>query len=318
LSEIASTRRVVESRGYRFEIAEVNRGLKSGTTLHVSTYRSSLSRNLGNVAELVLCNDEHRVYVSSLGRGGTSELTASEQSRFARTGSLLTNEDGQPDPLPVVLALNEALEAEGIDISRVRSDSSGRMLTAALAWCRPNGAISTIMHNAPPHVAPLGRLPLATRLLYEDHRLVRPMTLASPDPDRIDSSFIDWVRVGLPSSWPQAPPHRDGVTWSNFLGLARPSRSVEACPLALDLRAVRSRHNRARTVLLFGALDPLFTRLTRSDLERLATSVSDVGTGQVAIAVVPTARHNAHAAFPRLYQTIESMLQGSADDDTEI
>ena len=318
LEELQTTTRVIASGGYAFEIAEVNRASSSTATLQVSTYRSSITGNPGNAAELAYEDQGRRlVYVSSLGQGRTSPLTNSEKRRFARTGSLLCDERGRADPLPVCHALQSALEREGVEVVALRSDSSGRLLTSALGWCLPPSSLISILHNATPNVGSLTRLRLTARLLAEDYAWARGMAKRSPDCDRIDSLLRRDIADALPSLYGRHRGKRHGgnvkMAEANLRGLARPSRHMQTGAAVSDLALVHEKHPHAVCALVFGSLDPLFAGVSRGELLLSLAELSRAGDGAVRCAVVAGARHNAHTAYPHFYRELEDALTTTRD-----
>lgn len=309
--QICKSRRVISSCGYNFEIAEVNSS-KPDTTVHVSTYNSSIRSSPGNLALLALEDLRHVVYVSSLGRGGTSRLHESERRRFAATSSLLVDEKGAIDPLPVSTALCDALQGEGIQASSVRSDSSGRILASALGGCLPRGDLRFIFHNSPSNIGNSNPTFLVARLLIDNYLRLRIAYRDSCDPNCADSKHQTWAKAislmhpfndSNDSSYPSLT-----AEIANYRGLTRKCLSPLRGSAVRDLLAVIERHPHANCGLVLGGLDPLSSGVDLAFLGSCLQRLSDLGTGWIRAAILPGIRHNSNAAYPGLFCRLEEFL----------
>lgn len=313
LIEVAASTRTLTGGGYRFEVAEVNRDLEGAGTLWVSTFRSSITGNAGNVAELAGRNERRRVlYVSSVGQGRTSGFTRSERRRVVRTGSLVRDERGRVDPLPIVAALGECLRAEGFAVGSLRSDSSGRLLSTAVGVMLPRDTLASVYLNAPPNLTQLGGLSFLRAFAAEDGRLRRQMR-DSPDPEKVDAALESQVARALPRHFVASADRwvelRTLVV--NARALSRPAPDLLSSPVVRDLDALLAEQRLARVGLVIGGSDPLGAGVTDSDLWVLGQHVSRLTRGRVCAVVLPGAHHGAHAAYPAFYAALEQELIGS-------
>ncbi len=311
--EIVTTSRVISSHGYNFEVAEIDRGQSATAMLHASTYRSSIPNNAGNVLELARrVTRMHTIYVSSFSRGRTSALKFREASFLARNGSLLTRSDGRHVSLRPIVALLAALDSEGIVISDVRSDSSGRLLTDALAFHLPADQLESLYHNAPTGLGRMRRGKLVATLALENLTWCQRMLRDSPDPDRIDDDAIHMAELELDARGAARGSVDDlrlgsaSMAIASFLGLAAPIRSISRAPAIRDAVAIAGRHPRARMAYVQGELDPLSFGFDPEDLAAAWPRLAGVQRRSPAFAVLKGMHHNAQTAFPRLYAAIES------------
>jgi len=145
LDEVDKSLAVLEEGGDSFEVAVVHsksENDKKGVMLHISTYSSSISTNLGNAYEFAvqaaLYEGFDHVYVASPGNGGSSPIENTDviistpygkmgQKDYFRETGRTTYEDGSDTkPLPYLLNMQRALEKAGVEVTGfIGTDSSG-------------------------------------------------------------------------------------------------------------------------------------------------------------------------------------------------
>lgn len=158
-----------------------------GIVLQVSTSGSTIVENPSNGVELadnaLLNSDYAFVYLSSLGNGGTSGLTAEELKQAKRNGSLVENYEA----IPTLHAISRALGIIG-EVTHVSSDDTGAHIASALLTALPeNQAQSAFLYN-PKNLRDLSRLRYGLGMLKAMTVDNYAYGLASNDPLKVDGS----------------------------------------------------------------------------------------------------------------------------------
>ncbi len=157
--------RIIEdpSTGKRFEIATAGAPHDRTQTVDCesSTYRSSLSNNVGNAVEFAenasLHPERTRLYISSLGNGGSSYFDKNERRHLRETGRFTHEKpNGQPEALPTIQALAGALKANDLKIGRISANSAGGPLATALSLELPEDQLTHIHLKGQPNISERG------------------------------------------------------------------------------------------------------------------------------------------------------------------
>lgn len=142
--------------GKTFEVAMANVGATSGIAdAEISTFSSSITGNIGNATEFAehsaLHPENTRVYIASIGNGGSSYWDESERKYITKTGRF-TAEDGEP--LPTVAALERVLRTVGgLTIGRLSTNSAGGAFATALMSAMPEGQVTHSYLKSRPNIS---------------------------------------------------------------------------------------------------------------------------------------------------------------------
>ena len=199
MHEAAKSLRLIESGDTTIEAASImTAGRNRPTALHISTFSSDMT-NPGNLKEFAdtaqRYPDVNHLYFASFGNGGTSPLSWKNGERYyaSMTGRYTWEINGMTVALPSIINLKRALDAEGLDVTRIMgSDSAGGNYEAALGVAMERGQLTHAHFSERSGFVGLSVARIVLGMLAVEKGLHESLNRRlSTDPDRLQQSDIE-------------------------------------------------------------------------------------------------------------------------------
>ncbi len=313
LEEINDTyRQIVDPKtGRRFEVAQTHpTSVSDGVDLEISTYSSSLTGNVGNAAEFALHSLAHparaRLYLASIGNGGSDPFTKEELEYFAKTGRTTWEEGDTTTAIPTVQSLARALASEDLEVTRISTDSFGGNIASGLVAELDPSQVTHAYMKGKPNVSNFGWPRFVWRMMVREGLINNPKNLKeSNDPWRLTPEIIDEVKKALPNIYSKTSPKFSGggglgqlLAYSN--GLKRSSSKGRLLGPSQDVIAAKE-HN-PNLLLTFDFPDQDLLYKGREDIIRFLQQITDmprVVSGRSPKGIITPGTHASHAAEPQ-------------------
>lgn len=310
LREMNDTWKIIECEGHRFEIGVVNSTAPGSHTVHVSTYSSSLLKNPGNAWEHALAGaadpSSRRVYVASLGNGGSQYFSDAEAAHLRRTGRVTEDHNGVTRALPTIGYLAAGLKNEGYDVKRITSDSSGGIIGSGLAVAL--GGVKALFCSGRPQVSDLSPLGLALRHTVGEGVLNgRRYGGSDADPLRVNKERRARAAALMPRVYGEDNRRRveelmqgrqpKGKMRTDLASMSRGPRRRD--PLGQDTQAVLNANTDIAVSIIAGRRDPLYNQRRADEEVGMFLGGLSLPEGCATVAVYrPDLYHAFHTALP--------------------
>lgn len=314
LDEINETWRIIRDpvSDTAFEVAEVNIGQTKDGVLDNSTYSSSLSGNPGNAFELayrgMTTPSERRIYVATMGNGGSDNFSNKELSYLRKTGRLTVDDGSKSTALPTIQSLRRALEHEGWQPTKMSADSFGSSIATALMSEFDYEQISHAFFKGRPNISNQNPLLLAKHMLVTESMVnARSNAKTSKDP----WSMVDWIaaetRKKLPHVYDTKVEHEGNIVRqlsSYLLGLSIGASDGASftSPAFVDTRSAYERQGTACITFDFPERDLLYKN--PGDYLNFIGALGTIA-GSQTLGLVTPGTHGGHAYNPNLRATVE-------------
>lgn len=323
LHEVSYNLRAIESGGSTFEIATANTDVASDDVmLHISTYSSAISTNPGNAyefaAQAVRYPNVKHLYVASFGNGGTSPLLPRDAHYAKKTGRIMHGGPDDAKPLQSIQNLHDALDNEGLAITRIMgTDSAGGHYARALAITMEPNQLSHAFFSETSGFKNLGIPRIAYAMMIKEGLLnAKKNRQLSPDSEMVNAEKIDRAkailkkyedtdqrqalqkvstsaRESLASMWTSAQTLRRGPWFSKD-------------PLVLDTNVLVAQHPSAKITFGLAENDPLYKspNVAHAAAVRFLGALTTVDM-PVRVVMIPGMSHAYNTYFPSLYHAVK-------------
>lgn len=346
LEQVDSTLQQLEYGGDTFEIAIIHsrNENKKGVMLHISTYSSSISTNLGNAFEFAvqgaLYEDFDHVYVASPGNGGSSPIedtgmlidTSSgkmgQKEYFRKTGRTTYEDRNEVKPLPYLLNMQRALEKAGVEVTGfIGTDSAGGSYATGLAIAMEEGQISHGFFSERSNFKSLGRLGLSYGMLVTENirhgnvmrtlrvgglDVIDPLSIYAPrinDPQGRTNKTLAEEKVTRARDVPKVKlPQQLSSMVTSLMALGRGPEDGSD-PLVSDVNAMLAKHPDGKFTFTLAEYDVLY----RGEANNLATQFLgkiDVQRADVTAIILKKLPHAYHTALPLLQDALRRSAFG--------
>lgn len=323
LDEAGRALRLIEHNGSNFEIATANNHASDeDAMLHISTFSSSITGNMGNAYEFatqaVRYPNRRQIYVASFGNGGTGRLLTHKERRYAaKTGRFTWEKDDRTVPLPSIKNLHGALGKAGLSVSIIGGDSAGGSYGIALSAAMEEGRLTHAFFSEHANFVNLS-IPLIIRNMFYRENIIndRQNRELSPDPEKMTDEKMH--RAAETYALYKDTPKRQELTNNivrkdiqvrNMLismqALRRGPRGKRN-PIVKDTNAMLRRHPDAKITFGLAELDQLYKNPER------AHRAAQVFLGSIAVqhapvraVMIPQMTHAYNKYFPSLYNAVK-------------
>jgi hypothetical protein len=323
MDEIARSIRLIHYGGSTFEIATANDGVESDEVmLHISTYSSAISTNHGNgyefAAQAVRYPQFRHLYVSSSGMGSSSRMLRKDEKFSGRTGRFTEEKDGATYPLKSLQNLHNALQANGLNVTRLMgTDSAGGHYARALSVAMEKGQLSHAFFSETSGFVDLSSVGLAAGMLIKENIFnSKNNRSVSPDPEQMTKEKVERFTEAFEKH--ADLPNRKEVTDAKVstkdnlmamrtsLNALKHGPTKDANPLAEDTNALLDRHPHAKLTYGVAEHDPLYKGPENASgaAQRFLGALS-VQRAPVRVALIPGMTHAYNTFFPSLYHAIK-------------
>jgi hypothetical protein len=345
LDKINESLAVLEENGDSFETAIIrsNTGeAKKGVMLHISTYSSSISTNLGNAYELAvqaaLYEDFDHVYVASPGNGGSSPIENTDvvistpygkmgqKDYFRKTGRTTYEDESEVKPLPYLVNMQQALKTAGIEVTGfIGTDSAGGSYATGLALAMEEGQVSHGFFSERSNFMSLGKIGLMygmlvtenmrhgsrMRGLTQDGKAIDPLSIYAArldDPSGIkDNKSIAEDRVKRVAEIKKVSTKQQlGAMVTSLTALARGPRENGDNPLIADVNAMLAKHPNGKFTFTLAEHDVLYKE-NAAVLAQEFLSQIDVQNADVKAMILEKLPHAYHTALPLLQDSLRRL-----------
>lgn len=313
LSEINDTyRQIVDpTTGRKFEIAQTHpEATGEGVDLEISTYSSSLTGNVGNAAEFALHSLSHpgraRLYLASIGNGGSDPLDKKELKYFAKTGRMTHEENDKTVAIPTIQSLARALASEDLEVTRVSTDSFGGNIAAGLLTELQRDQVTHSYMKGRPNVSQFTLPRFAWRMMVRESLINNSKSQkASGDPWKLTPSIIETVKESLTNIYQKDSPdfERGGGSRQLFAyanGLRRTTSKGRLLGPAQDVVVAKEHNPNLLLTLDFPDQDLLYKN--HEDIIRFFQHVAimpRVVPSRRPIGIISRGTHGSHAYEPQ-------------------
>lgn len=341
LDAINTNLQVVQNGGDSFEVSIVKSTseTKKGVMLHISTYSSSLSTNLGNAYEFAvqsaLYEDFDHVYVASPGNGGSSNIENTDvmidtpagkmgqKDYFKATGRTTYEDSNTLQPLPYLVNMQRALDSLGIETTGfIGTDSAGGSYATGLAVGLPEDQISHGFFSERSNFTAISKPALIFGMLFtenmrhankmktllnESQTPIDPLSLFSPrldDPEKLNESLAHEKMSRTKDILKNHFRRKIGALATSLTALGRGSNSeMSQNPLVDDVNGLLARHPRGHFTFTLAEHDVLYSNkaagLAQSFLADIDIQQADVKT--ILLSHLP---HAYHTSLPLLQDAV--------------
>jgi len=323
--EVEQTIRTMEwgilgHEGSRFRVGWLNHDRRDEEAVaFFSTFSSDLGP--GNVFEFAYraVAMQHRtkrqvpyMYVSTYGRDSSLALRPSEMEYAKRTGNLLRpNDKGEMVAIPTIQHLARALDNTGLHITRLRGTSAGSAVGLAVG-CEL-GHITQTAFDHPMQITQTGEFERLVRMRGVEEKIKLPHNKqATNDPWVVTPEREQMVREALPDLY---EPDQSPFTFLEKFQRLRANAIILGHgvnghdPLGQTLAAFFARHPEAKTNLIVGTSDTLYTRKWRKNIQLLVDRFAHDNAGPfLRFVLLPGMTHSSGSYRPMLYEALISDL----------
>ncbi len=325
LEEVAQSTRLVRTPPRSFVISEANlHAPPDNAILHIATYSSGIPGNAGNAREFAAqaarYPDLRHVYITPPGIESSTPLTQNERKYAADTGRFTWQDrDGKTVPMPTFESMNQALEQEGIRVTRIGTDSSGGNHAMALGLAMPEGQLSHVFASERPGFVNLSTFAIAKAMLVDENLKNSKENRAlggKYDPECLTDEMTEDAKKALEAvkDTPSMKKvleskvgHKAITLWANLHALRRGPDDIKD-PKAFDTNAFIRQQVDARLTFGVAERDPLYKSpdMARYAAQRLLQRlIVPSGNGDVAAVVIPEMTHAYNTHFPGLHHAIK-------------
>lgn len=322
LEDIRSSWQIIQDprSGQQFEVALANIAARkdADVDVEISTFTSSLSGNPGNAIELAMQStlhpDHSRLYITSLGNGGSSYWNADEQAYVRRTGRFV-QKDGRP--LPTIAALENALQINEYTARRLTTNSAGGAYATALMVALPEGQVQRAYLKSRPNISnhPL-KIAWAAGLVMQDTFGGRKYRRFTQDPWALTSERAEAAKKQLSTIYSEeaqtaiglasdTPPGLEKI-WTDLSALSKGGARY-GHPAAADTARALAQQPEALLTYHFPLEDPHYNSIEDiiTFLRETWQRVGSFATFNQIEALFMPGGHTDHPSFPGVRWAVE-------------
>lgn len=322
--------------GKQFEVGILNEeaGDAEDADAEISTYSSSLSGNIGNAVEFA----EHsatqpnrmRIYIANMGNGKSSYWNAKEIAHIKQTGRFV-GADGEV--LPTIAALQRALTARGITVTRYSTDSAGGAIATALMHASEEGQVTHgYIKSRTNLVDHRPQLAWGIGMLIGDAKDDGKYKAASNDPWKMTPEMISAAKEAMPNIYGQdnsqgvptaastllkivrENSHMTKKYWDDMIAYGRGERKDERNPAAADTTMAIEKQPDVLLTYHFPTSDRLYSpdvlANAHSFLQQIHLHRRNLDRSTNAEALLMPGGHRDHTSYPALRWSMEAYAFG--------